>query len=118
MTTTKSTRLTEEEVGFLNNLLPHFPEYRSESHLLHNATMLGLWMMAVSARRPGLPHYGGYEAADLVALLQPRILAALNFLGEQGQLPALLRNGWIASGPLDGAPAAHGQGKPAFSPEG
>jgi hypothetical protein len=83
-------RLSEEEVAFLQRLLPHFPEYRSESQLLHNATMLGLWMLAVGAKRPGLPPFGGYVAEDLAALIQPRILAALDFLAQQGYLPALL----------------------------
>src|SRR5687768_16678035 len=83
-TTTKSARLTAEEVTFLQALLQHFPEYRSESHLLHNATMVGLWILAVSARRPGLPAFGGYEAADLAALIGPRIMVAIDFLAEQG----------------------------------
>src|SRR4051812_1485212 len=90
-TTTKSARLTEEEVAFLEKLLPHYPEYRSESQFLHTATMLGLWLLAVGARRPDLPAFGGYAADDLAALLQPRILAAIDFLAEQGRLPALLR---------------------------
>jgi hypothetical protein len=90
-TTTKSARLSADEVAFLQALLQHFPEYRSESHLLHNATMLGLWILAVSARRPGLAPFGGYEAADLAALIGPRILVAIDFLAEQGRLPALLR---------------------------
>jgi hypothetical protein len=74
----------------LQKLLPHFPEYRSESQFLHGATLLGLWLLAVEARRPGLEPLGGYEAADLAALIEPRILAALDFLAEQGRLPALL----------------------------
>jgi hypothetical protein len=90
MTTTKSTRLSEEEVAFLRKLLPHFPECRSESQLLRNATMLGLWMLAVSARRPGLPPFGGYAPEDLAALIQTRLLAAIDFLIQQGRLPALL----------------------------
>jgi hypothetical protein len=90
MTTTKSTRLSEEEVAFLQRLIGHFPEYRSESQLLHNATMLGLWMLAVGARRPGLPPFGGYAVHDLAALIQPRLLAAIDFLVQQGHLPALL----------------------------
>jgi hypothetical protein len=90
-TTTKSARLTEEEVAFLHKLLPHYPEYRSESQFLHTATMLGLWLLAVGARRPGLEPFGGYEADDLAALLQPRILAAIDFLAEQGRLPTLLQ---------------------------
>ncbi len=89
-TITKSARLREEEIAFLELLLPHFPEYRSEAQLLHTATMLGLWMLAVEARRPGLPLHGGYAPDDLAALLQPRILAAIDFLAEQGRLPALL----------------------------
>jgi hypothetical protein len=91
MSTTKSTRLSAEEVAFLHKLLPHFPEYRSESHFLHDATMLGLWVLAVAARRPALAPFGGYDPADLAALLQPRILAALDFLAEQGYLPTLVR---------------------------
>src|SRR3954466_8935411 len=90
-TTPKAARLTAEEVAFLHTLLPHFPEYRSESQFLHTATMLGLWVLAVGARRPDLPPFGGYAANDLAALLQPRILAAIDFLAEQGRLPALVR---------------------------
>src|SRR4029079_19776575 len=90
-TTPKAARLTAEELALLHKLLPHFPEYRSESQFLHTATMVGLWVLAVGARRPGLEPFGGYEAADLAALLQPRILAAIDFLAEQGRLPALVR---------------------------
>jgi hypothetical protein len=89
-TTTKSARLSEDEIAFLQKLQLHFPEYRSESHFLHDATLLGLWILAVAARRPGLPQFGGYVPADLAALIQPRILAAIDFLAEQGRLPALL----------------------------
>ena len=106
-TTTKSARLTQEEIAFLHQLQPHFPEYRSESHLLHTATMLGLWMLAVAARRPGLSPFGGYAPEDLAALLQPRILAAIDFLAEQGRLPALLSiSQALAAGVLPVPPTA------------
>jgi hypothetical protein len=88
-TTTKSARLSDAEVEFLTKLLPHFPEYRSEAQLLHTATMLGLWMLAAGARRPGYAAYGGYVAEDLAALLQPRMLAALEFLGARQVYPVL-----------------------------
>ncbi|KAB8140764.1 hypothetical protein F8S13_22440 [Chloroflexia bacterium SDU3-3] len=93
MTTTKSTRMTEEEVRFLQQLLPHFPECRSEAQLMYQATMLGLWMLAVEAQRPGLVPFGGYTPADLAALLRPRILPALDFLTTHRQLPALFPHG-------------------------
>jgi hypothetical protein len=119
-TMTKSARLTAEEIAFLKALLAHFPEYRSESHFLHGATMLGLWILAAGARRPGLPPFGGYEAADLAALIGPRILVAIDFLAEQGQLPALLRiSEALAAGalPASSAPAQSSRGEPAFDAE-
>ena len=117
-TTPKAARLTEDEIGFLQKLLPHFPEYRSESHFLHDATLLGLWVLAVAARRPGLPSFGGYEAADLAAPIQPRILAALDFLAEQGRLPALLSSSQaLAASVQVVAPLQPSGGESAFDPE-
>jgi hypothetical protein len=119
-TTPKAARLTEDEIGFLQKLLPHFPEYRSESQFLHNATLLGLWVLAVAARRPGLPAFGGYDPADLAALIQPRILAAIDFLAEQDQLPALLSisqaltAGVLAAAPVLPSPAS---GELEFDPQ-
>jgi hypothetical protein len=115
-TTTKSARLTEEEVAFLHKLLPHYPEYRSESQFLHTATMLGLWVLAVGARRPGLPPFGGYAADELAALLQPRILAAFDFLAEQGRLPALVRISQALAAGSTSAPASS-SGEMAFDPD-
>jgi hypothetical protein len=119
-TTPKAARLTEDEIGFLQKLLPHFPEYRSESHFLHDATLLGLWVLAVAARRPALPAFGGYDAADLAALIQPRLLAAIDFLAEQGRLPALLRiSQALTTGGLPAIPAlpSLASGEPEFDPE-
>ena len=105
-TTPKAARLTADELDFLHKLLPHYPEYRSESQFLHTATMLGLWMLAVGARRPELPPFGGYAADDLAALLQPRILAAIDFLAEQGRLPALVR---VTQAPAGGVTPSGGE---------
>jgi hypothetical protein len=105
-TTPKAARLTADELAFLHRLLPHFPEYRSESQFLHTATMLGLWVLAVGARRPDLEPFGGYAPDDLAALLGPRILAAIDFLTEQGRLPALVR---VTQGPAAGAPPPSGE---------
>src|SRR5262245_48411461 len=105
-TTPKTARLTEDELGFLQRLLPHFPEYRSESQFLHDASLLGLWVLAVAARRPGLSPFGGYDPADLAALIQPRILAVIDFLAEQGRLPVLVSIGQaLGAGALSAAPA-------------
>lgn len=83
-TTPRAVRLGDDELAFIRALLPHFPELRNEADVQYQATLLGLWLLATAARRPGLIAFGGYDPADLAALLRPRLLAALEFLAEQG----------------------------------
>ena len=75
----------------MRSLLQHFPEWHCESDLQYQATLLGLWLLATVARRPGLPAFGGYNPTDLASLLRPRLLAVFDFLAEYGALPGLLQ---------------------------
>jgi hypothetical protein len=56
-------------------------------------------MLAIAARQLGIPPFGGYAAEDLAALIQPRILAAIDFLAEQDRLPVLLSTILTLTGP-------------------
>jgi hypothetical protein len=103
-TTNKGVRFTDEELQHVQNLLAQFPEYSSESDLLHHAAILGILVLATYASRPGSSAYAGYPPDDLAALLKPRLMPAINFLIERGALPMLfaaqLTGGFSLSAPI------------------
>ena len=117
VTRPKAIRLSDEEIRFVQQLVPHFPELRSESDLLYHAAILGLWMMGTAARRPGLPAFGGLDGADLAALIRPRVLAALDFLAEYGELPRLISASVLLDGDTALISDEPGSAVPAFDPE-
>ena len=86
----KAIRLSNDEIRFVQSARAAFPGVHGESDLPVMRTMLGLWMLATAARRPGQPAFGGHDPADLAALIRPRVLAVLDFLAEYGKLPRLI----------------------------
>src|SRR5262245_24950566 len=97
ITVTKGIRLTEDELTRVRNLLPQYPECSSEAELLRQATLLGVYVLAVQAT--GQPAYGGYQPGELVALLKYRVLPAIDFLFEQGAYPTLYWAREVAAAP-------------------
>lgn len=86
-TTTKGVRLTDDELQRVEQLRAHFPEHSSEAELLRHATLLGVMVLATHAPQPDQTPYVNYRPDDLVALLKPRLMPAIDFLIERGALP-------------------------------
>jgi len=86
-TTTKGVRLTEDELQRVEELRAHFPEHSSEAELLRHATLLGVMVLATHAPQPDQTPYANYRPDELVALLKPRLMPAIDFLVEHGALP-------------------------------
>jgi hypothetical protein len=86
-TTTKGVRLTDVELQRVEQLRAHFPEYSSDADLLRHATLLGVMVLATYVPQPEVPPYANYRPEDLVALLKPRLMPAIDFLIERGALP-------------------------------
>lgn len=86
-TTTKGVRLTDDELQRVEQLRAHFPEYSSDADLLRHATLLGVMVLATYVPQPEAPPYANYRPEDLVALLRPRLMPAIDFLIERGALP-------------------------------
>lgn len=104
-TTNKGIRFTDEELTQVGLLRAQLPEYSSEADLLRHAALLGMLVLATSARRPGLPRYAGYAPDDLAALLRSRLMPAIDFLLGHGALPAMLAQRHEAEPELPSAPA-------------
>jgi len=86
-TTTKGVRLTNDELQRVEQLRAHFPEYSSDADLLRHATLLEVMVLATYVPQPEAPPYAHYGPDDLVALLKPRLMPAIDFLIEHGALP-------------------------------
>ena len=85
-TTTKGIRLTEDELQRVEQLRAHFPEHNSAAELLRHATLLGVMVLATHAPQPEQTPYANYRPDELVALLKPRLMPAIDFLVEHGAL--------------------------------
>lgn len=89
----RGVRYTPGEIDLLRALMPHFPEHAgSESEFAHYTSMIGALVLAAQAGHSigEAPAYGGYAPDALAALLRPRLLPAIDFLIERGQLPSLV----------------------------
>ena len=86
-TINKGVRFTAEELAHIAQLRPQLPEYHSEADLLRHAALLGVFVLAAHATRPGMPSYAGYQVDDLAALLRPRLMPAMDLLLARGAMP-------------------------------
>ncbi len=100
----KTIRLTGDELRAVHDLMPHFPEIRSEADMIYALFRDGLLVRAAQANVPGATPYAGFVPGQLAALLERHLLPVIAFLLDHGALKYFLHPATPPTPPGPGGP--------------